>query len=218
MSITTKWAALGLAAALLAFGSACSDSKDDEAGSTTTTSKNETSQTTQAAPATTQPAPAPGSASPSKLTQQVVVSDVSESELAQFFSSMPDGRGLPAGSGTVAQGQKVYTEKCASCHGAMLEGGVGDKLIGGRGTLAASSGPPVKTLESYWPYATTLWDYVKRAMPFDKPGSLSNDDVYAVAAYILNQAKIVPDDATMSKETLPKVEMPNRNGFRDAGR
>jgi cytochrome c len=118
------------------------------------------------------------------------------------------------------QGEKVYTARCAGCHGANLEGGsVGDRLIGGRGTLAANAGnPPVKTLESYWPYATTLFDYIKRAMPFDKPGSMSNDDVYAVTAYILNQAQIVPDDATMSKETLPKVEMPNRNGFRDAGR
>jgi cytochrome c len=133
---------------------------------------------------------------------------------------MPDGRGLPEGSGTVKQGEKIYAAQCASCHGGKLEGGIGDKLIGGRGSLAASGGKqaPVKTMESYWPYATTLWDYIKRAMPFDKPGSMSNDDVYAVTAYILNQAQIVPDDATMSKETLPKVEMPNGNGFRDAGR
>jgi cytochrome c len=205
MSISTKWA-LGIAAALFASGSACTDSKQE--GSGTDASKSETSQSTQQAPAT-QPAPA---------TQQALVTDVSESELSQFFSSMPDGRGLPAGSGTVVQGQQVYTARCAGCHGAMLEGGVGDKLIGGRGTLAANSGPPVKTMESYWPYATTVFDYIKRAMPFDMPGSLSNDDVYAVTAYILNQAHIVPDDATMNKETLPKVEMPNRNGFRDAGR
>jgi cytochrome c len=202
MSITSKWA-LGIAAALFAFGSACTDSNEEGAG----TEKSEPTQTTQAAPA-----PAP------REPQQPLVTDVSEAELAQFFSSMPDGRGLPAGSGTVMQGEKVYTEKCASCHGAKLEGGVGDRLIGGRGSLAAGTEPPVKTLESYWPYATTLWDYIKRAMPFDKPGSMSNDDVYAVTAYILNQAQIVPDDATMSKETLPNVEMPNRNGFRDAGR
>jgi cytochrome c len=203
MSITSKWA-LGIAAALLAFGSACTDSKEEGSG----TKKSEPTQTTQAAPA-----PVP------REPQQPLVTDVSEAELAQFFSSIPDGRDLPAGSGTVMQGEKVYTERCAGCHGAKLEGGVGDRLIGGRGTLAAKpDSPPVKTLESYWPYATTLWDYVKRAMPFDKPGSLSNDDVYAVTAYILNQAQIVPADATMSKETLPKVEMPNRNGFREAGR
>ena len=80
---------------------------------------------------------------------------------------MPDGRGLPEGSGTVKDGEKVYAAQCASCHGAKLEGGIGDKLIGGRGSLAAGAGtPPVKTSESYWPYATTLWDYIKRAMPF----------------------------------------------------
>jgi mono/diheme cytochrome c family protein len=210
MSITTK-SALGIAAALLAFGPACDSSKDKEAGK-------DTSSSTQPAPATTQ-APAPGTdVSPREISPQAPGTDVSEAELAQFFSSMPDGRDLPAGSGTVMQGKGVYTAQCAMCHGAMLEGGIGDKLIGGRGTLVASSGPPVKTVESYWPYATTLFDYIKRAMPFDKPGSLSNDDVYAVTAYILNQAKIVPDDATMSKETLPKVEMPNRNAFRNAGR
>ncbi len=118
------------------------------------------------------------------------------------------------------QGQRVYTEQCAACHGEKLEGQIGPALIGGRGTLATNAGPgtPVKTVESYWPYATTLFDYIKRAMPFPVPGSLSNDDVYGVTAYILNQAHIVPDDATMSRETLPKVEMPNRHGFRDAGR
>jgi cytochrome c len=87
----------------------------------------------------------------------------------------------------------------------------GDKLIGGRGTLASKS--PVKTVESYWPYATTLFDYVKRAMPFSSPGSLTNDQVYGVVAYILSEAKIIPPTDTMNATTLPKVEMPNRNGF-----
>lgn len=206
MSITTK-SALGIAAALIVFGSACSDSKQEKAG--TAASPTGAAQTTQ-----------PPATDVRQLAQQPLISDVSESELAQFFSSMPDGRGLPEGSGTVKEGEKVYAAQCASCHGAKLEGGIGDKLIGGRGTLAANDNKqaPVKTMESYWPYATTLWDYIKRAMPFSAPGSLSNDDVYAVTAYILNQAKIVPDDATMNKTTLPKVEMPNRNGFRDAGR
>ena len=206
MSITTK-SALGIAAALLAFGPACDDSTQQSAEKNA--SQSSTTQSTQQAPGT--------DVSQSRPPQEPLVTDVSESELAQFFSSMPDGRGLPAGSGTVMQGEKVYTEQCAGCHGANLEGGsVGDKLIGGRGSLTAT--PPVKTLESYWPYATTLWDYIKRAMPFNNPGSMSNDDVYAVTAYILNKAQIVPDDATLSKETLPKVEMPNRNGFRDARR
>ena len=207
MSITTR-GALGIAAALFAFGSACTDSKQEKAGTAAGQSQ---TQSTQAAPAT----------DVRQLAQQPLITNLSESELAKFFSSMPDGRGLPEGSGTVQQGEKVYAAQCQSCHGAKLEGGVGDKLLGGRGSLAAGSDgkqAPVKTMESYWPYATTLWDYIKRAMPFSAPGSLSNDDVYAVTAYILNQAQIIPADATMNKNTLPKVEMPNRNGFRDAGR
>jgi mono/diheme cytochrome c family protein len=207
MSITTK-GALGIAAVLFAFGSACTDSKQEKAG--TAASQGASAPTTQ-----------PGAQVDARqLAQEPLVTNLSESELARFFSSMPDGRGLPEGSGTVAQGEKVYAAQCASCHGGKLEGGIGDKLIGGRGSLAAKDGKqaPVKTMESYWPYATTLWDYIKRAMPFSAPGSLSNDDVYAVTAYILNQAQIVPDDATMNKSTLPKVEMPNRNGFKEAGR
>jgi len=207
MSITTK-GALGIAAVLLAFGAACTDSKQEKAG--TAASQGASAPTTQ-----------PGAQVDARqLAQEPLVTNLSESELARFFSSMPDGRGLPEGSGTVAQGEKFYAAQCASCHGGKLEGGIGDKLIGGRGSLAAKDGKqaPVKTMESYWPYATTLWDYIKRAMPFSAPGSLSNDDVYAVTAYILNQAQIVPDDATMNKNTLPKVEMPNRNGFKEAGR
>ena len=87
----------------------------------------------------------------------------------------------------------------------------GDKLIGGRGTLATTT--PVKTVESYWPYATTLFDYVKRAMPFSSPGSLNDDQVYSVVAYILSEAKIIKPTDTMNATSLPKVEMPNRNGF-----
>lgn len=140
--------------------------------------------------------------------------------LKQFVSPLPDGRGLPAGSGTVMQGQKVYMQQCLACHGAKLEGGIGDRLIGGRGSLplSPSGNPPIKTVESYWPYATTLFDYIKRAMPFTSPNSLSNDDVYAVTAYILAQAKIVPDDAKLDQDTLAKVVMPNRDGFKPADR
>lgn len=136
-------------------------------------------------------------------------------ELDRFVSPLPDGRGLPPGSGTVEQGKLVYQEQCAACHGANLQGGTGDRLIGGRGTLvnAAPTKAPVKTIESYWPYATTIFDYVKRAMPFAAPGSLSNDQVYAVTAYILAEAKIVPPDAVMNATTLPAVQMPNRDGF-----
>jgi cytochrome c len=212
MSITTKGTtrcALGVAAVLFALGSACSDSKEQKGAAAAAPIG--ATQSTQATPPV----------DVRQLAQEPLVTNLSESELAQFFSSMPDGRGLPEGSGTVAQGEKIYAAQCQTCHGAKLEGGIGDKLIGGRGSLTpAPDGQqaPVKTLESYWPYATTLWDYIKRAMPFSSPGSLSNDDAYAVTAYLLNQAGIVPDNATMNKDTLPKVEMPNRNGFREAGR
>jgi mono/diheme cytochrome c family protein len=136
-------------------------------------------------------------------------------ELEQFFSPLPDGRGLPAGSGSVEQGKLVYEQQCATCHGANLQGGIADRLIGGRGTLvnADPTKAPVKTIESYWPYATTIFDYVKRAMPFATPDSLSNDQVYAVTAYVLSEAKIIPPDAVMDAKTLAAVKMPNRDGF-----
>jgi len=138
-----------------------------------------------------------------------------DAEMQRFVSPLPDGRGLPTGSGSVAQGKTIYAEQCASCHGANLEGGIGDKLIGGRGTLANNTPAkgPVKTVESYWPYATTLFDYIKRAMPLNAPGSLSNDQVYAVCAYILSEAKIVPPESTLDAKTLATVRMPNRDGF-----
>lgn len=143
-------------------------------------------------------------------------SPTSPEVLAKFFAIQTDGRGLPTGSGNAAQGAKVYAESCAACHGERLEGnpakGIGgDKLIGGRGTLATKT--PVKTVESYWPYATTLFDYVKRTMPFSSPGSLTNDQVYSVVAYILSEAQIIKATDTMNASTLQKVEMPNRNGF-----
>ncbi|HLT00950.1 MAG TPA: cytochrome c, partial [Geminicoccaceae bacterium] len=117
----------------------------------------------------------------------------SEEEIAAVdIDAMPDGRGLPPGSGTWAEGREVYMAQCAACHGEQLEGIPelgGDKLIGGRSSLA--SGSPVKTVESYWPYATTLFDYIKRAMPLVAPGSLSDDEVYAVSAFILAEAGII---------------------------
>ncbi len=136
-------------------------------------------------------------------------------ELKDFVSPLPDGRGMPPGSGSVVQGKAIYEAQCLACHGDKLQGGIGDKLIGGRGSLVNSDPKkgPVKTVESYWPYATTLFDYVKRAMPLYTPGSLSNDEVYAVSAYILSEAKIVGADAVLDARTLPQVQMPNRNGF-----
>ena len=137
-------------------------------------------------------------------------------ELSKFFSIPPDGRGLPPGSGTAAKDAQVYAQSCTACHGDQLQGnpqkGIGgDRLIGGRGTLATKT--PIKTVESYWPFATTLFDYIKRAMPFSAPGSLSDDDVYSVVAYILSQAKIIQPTDTMNATTLARVAMPNRDGF-----
>jgi cytochrome c len=139
----------------------------------------------------------------------------SRAELDRFVAAMPDGRGLPSGSGSVEQGKAVYERQCASCHGTNLEGGIGDRLIGGRGSLVNNdpTKAPVKTVESYWPYATTIFDYVKRAMPFNAPGSLSNDDVYAVTAYILSEAKIVASGTVLDAKSLAEVKMPNRDGF-----
>lgn len=130
------------------------------------------------------------------------------------IDAMPDGRGLPPGSGTVAAGEVVYKERCAACHGANLEGVKetgGAALIGGRGSIGTPK--TKKTVESYWPYASTLFDYVRRAMPFNEPGSLTPDQVYAVSAFILAKSKIIEEDAVMSAETLSSVEMPNKDGF-----
>lgn len=123
----------------------------------------------------------------------------------------PDGKGLPGGSGSVAQGKRVYAENCAACHGVNGEGKPADRLVGGQGTL--NSAAPIKTVGSYWPYATTLYDYINRAMPFNSPESLKPDEVYAVTAYLLYLNGIVAADAVMNAATLVKVEMPNRKNF-----
>ena len=141
----------------------------------------------------------------------------SAAELSKFFSYPPDGRGLPAGSGNWEQGKKVYEQKCQACHGDKLQGvaGAGEPLNGGRGTLVNNDPKkgPLKTVESYWPYATTVFDYVKRAMPFNAPGSLSDSEVYAVTAYVLGQANIIAKNEVLNAQTLPKVNMPNKDGF-----
>jgi mono/diheme cytochrome c family protein len=123
----------------------------------------------------------------------------------------PDGKGLPAGSGTAVEGAKVFAARCASCHGDTADGGDGPTLVGGQGTLATPK--PKKTVGSYWPYATTLWDYVNRAMPFNKPGTLSHNEVYAVAAYVLFLNDIVGEKQVLNAKTLPRIKMPNRDGF-----
>jgi mono/diheme cytochrome c family protein len=123
------------------------------------------------------------------------------------------GNNLPPGSGSVSHGHEVFDQQCAACHGAKGEGGVGDRLVGGQGTLATPK--PVKTVGSYWPYAPTLFDYIRRAMPQNAPESLSNDDVYAVSAYILSLNGIIPADATLDAKTLSAIKMPNRKMFVD---
>jgi hypothetical protein len=123
----------------------------------------------------------------------------------------PDGQGLPDGSGTAGRGKSVYEENCTFCHGPNGQGGIKDRLAGGQGTLASAT--PVKTVGSYWPYATTLFDYIRRAMPYTAPGSLNNDDTYALTAYILSLNGILPADGKVDKSTLPNIKMPNRDGF-----
>ncbi len=141
-----------------------------------------------------------------------------EQVAAVDISVAPDGATLPPGSGTPAAGETVYQAKCMRCHGAGAAGGkdadgnsLADPLVGGIGSLTSAA--PTKTVGSFWPYATTLFDYTRRAMPLDAPMSLTDGEVYAVTAYILSLNGIIEGDAVMNAQTLPKVEMPNRNGF-----
>src|SRR3989441_1317660 len=123
----------------------------------------------------------------------------------------PDGVGLPPGSGTAAKGAVVYEQKCQACHGVKGAGQPNDRLVGGQGTLASKT--PVRTIGSYWPYATTIFDYVRRAMPYLQPQSLTSDEVYAVTAYLLHLNGIIREGDEMNAATLPKVVMPNRDNF-----
>jgi catechol 2,3-dioxygenase-like lactoylglutathione lyase family enzyme len=125
---------------------------------------------------------------------------------------LPDGTGLPPGSGSARQGEAIYREHCAVCHGLDGRSGVNDALVGGRDTLGTSR--PVKTVGSYWPYATTLFDYVRRAMPYPSPGLLSDDEVYAVSAFLLHLNGIVEQDSVLDARRLGEIRMPNRDGFR----
>jgi S-disulfanyl-L-cysteine oxidoreductase SoxD len=125
----------------------------------------------------------------------------------------PDGAGLPPGQGSVEQGAALYASACAACHGDRGEKPLSPtlRLAGGRGTLATPDA--VLTIGSYWPYATTLFDYIRRAMPFSAPQSLTPDQVYAVTAYLLRLNGIVPDGTVLDAGTLAQVRMPNRDGF-----
>lgn len=123
----------------------------------------------------------------------------------------PDGQGLPPGRGTAVLGQAVFAERCAACHGETGEDSNYSRLVGGQGTLATDK--PVQTIGSFWQYATTLWSYIRRAQPFDNPGSLTADQVYAVTAYLLHRNGIIGAQEVMDATTLPRVRMPNRDGF-----
>lgn len=136
---------------------------------------------------------------------------IPEETKAWNIDVLPDGTGLPAGQGDVAHGRQVFEDNCAACHGTKGEGGSADRLVGGRGTLASDH--PVKTVGSFWPYTTTLFDYIRRAMPYPAPQTLSDNDTYAVVTYILHLNDIVPADATLDRSSLPLVRMPNRDGF-----
>ena len=123
----------------------------------------------------------------------------------------PDGQGLPAGGGTAVKGEEIYVEKCAVCHGFDGVGQPADALAGGQGTLAGAKA--VKTVGSFWPYATIIFDYTRRAMPLNNPQTLTDDEVYALTAYMLKLNGLVGDKDVMNAKTLPRVKMPNRDGF-----
>jgi S-disulfanyl-L-cysteine oxidoreductase SoxD len=137
---------------------------------------------------------------------------ISPADLAPWALSIaPDGSGLPPGKGSVKQGKELFVEKCAGCHGLSGEGQPAERLVGGQGTLTGDQ--PIRTVGSYWPYATTLFDYIRRAMPLNEPQSLTNDQVYAAAAYILSMNNLIGANATLDAKSLPKVKMPNRANF-----
>jgi len=137
---------------------------------------------------------------------------VSPADIAAWDISIgPSGAGLPAGSGTVAAGESVYATKCIACHGEKGAGKPSDQLVGGKGTLKDAA--PVRTVGSYWPYATTLFDYIRRAMPWPQPQSLTPDEIYAVTAYILYLNGVIGENDVMNASTLPKIVMPNRDNF-----
>jgi len=123
----------------------------------------------------------------------------------------PDGRGLPAGRGSVARGRELYAAKCASCHGPKGQGGTADELRRGRMPLTSAS--PDKTIGRYWPYATTVFDFIRRAMPMDAPGSLEAGEAYALTAYVLYLNDLLAEDAVLDAASLAALRMPNRDGF-----
>lgn len=159
----------------------------------------------------------PTLASSERLPQRFGIGrEASAAEVARLdVDVMPDGRGLPAGRGTAEQGAAIYAAQCAACHGAEGEGTPAGVALVGRGDpfADASDGEVVRAIGNYWPHATTLFDYVRRAMPMDRPGTLSDDEVYALTAYLLHRNGIVPPEAVMDAGTLARVRMPARERF-----
>ena len=137
---------------------------------------------------------------------------IDETAIAAWdISILPDGAGLPKGSGTPAQGAVVYADKCALCHGDNGKGGSAAALVSDREIAGISAAQ--KTIKNFWPYSTTIFDFIRRAMPFQTPRSLTDDEVYALTAYILAENKLIGANDMMNAQTLPKVNMPNRENF-----
>ncbi len=131
--------------------------------------------------------------------------------MAGSITVYPDGQGLPAGAGDAKTGKALYQQHCAACHGITGTDSISTALVGGTGTLTTAE--PIRTVGSFWPYATTLFDYIQRAMPYNSPGSLEFDELYSITAYVLFLNEIVEEDAVLNQDSLAGVEMPNRNGF-----
>ena len=153
-------------------------------------------------------APNAASAQAPQFGQPIAPGDIAPWDI----SIGPDGAGLPPGRGTAMQGEAIYAAKCQACHGEKGTGKPNDPLVGGMGTLAPDK-VPMKTVGSYWPYATTLFDYIRRSMPFQESQSLTSEEVYAVSAYILNLNGIIGANDVLDAQSLPKVRMPNQDGF-----
>ncbi len=137
---------------------------------------------------------------------------ISAEELTTYdIGIMPDGTGLPSGAGSVQQGEKLYQEKCLACHGEGGVGNTGEQLAGAINKLTDEW--PEKTIGTYWPYATTLFDFTRRSMPMNQPGSLTNDETYALVAYMLYLNNLVAEDVVMNSETIKNFQMPNKTGF-----
>ena len=137
---------------------------------------------------------------------------ISKDDIARWnLTIFTDGRGLPPGHGTAKEGRSLYMQKCANCHGDHGQGATAEDLVSGPEPPTANN--PSKAIGSYWPYATTIFDFIRRSMPPDNPGTLSPDQTYALTAYLLAANKIIGESDDMNARSLPKVKMPNRDGF-----